>query len=287
MGMLRAWLAGLVLNSVLVSLLQAAVPEVSDDAIAPHSITKRFSSFRTDLGKRQDGLAAPDDAEALDPLREDDDIEKRFSSFRTDLGKRSGDEDVDMDMAAELAKRFSAFRADLGKRFSAFRADLGKRAYMFRTDLGKRSYNEELQDGGDEGEDELEDKKRAMFRADLGKRAPFRADLGKRAPFRADLGKRFSILRSYWNTPSSLRDVAKRLQQFRADLGKRASLSAFRTDLGKRAPFRADLGKRSTGECFYHYSIAITGRALTYGGRGRRCSFAFGLPVPHAHGSLN
>ena len=45
---------------------------------------KRYSAFRTDLGKRAEFVG--------DMADDDDELVKRFSSFRTDLGKRGDDE---------------------------------------------------------------------------------------------------------------------------------------------------------------------------------------------------
>jgi hypothetical protein len=159
-----------------------------------------------------------------------DDVAKRRSkaaAFRSDLGKRGlGDDDSEDVYGTE--KR--AYRMRGGK---AFKADLGKRARgasMFRSDLGRRSdpslvsdprrmltASERAYDGlafdsqpsspamGElpaaaaetEGESHVVDRRRSMFRSDLGKRSTrgesvrrmFRADLGKRrVAFRHDLG---------------------------------------------------------------------------------------------------
>ena len=189
---------------------QADVRDLAED--------KRFSSFRSDLGKRSQ--EEPD----LEELLDNDIDEDKRAAFRTDLGKRFGTSSFRSDLGKRYRfrsdlgeKRISGFRSDLGKRLSSFRSDLGKRYSGFRSDLGKR----------------------AMFRSDLGKRFGFRTDLGKRSDddekrfsaFRSDLGKR------------DYEDDEKRFA-FRTDLGKRAG---FRTDLGKRL-FRTDLGKRSGGK---------------------------------------
>lgn len=104
----------------------------------------------------------------------------------------------------------------------------------FRTDLGKRS--SPLEEDDDDVTSDVDDKRFAGFRADLGKRpSGFRSDLGKRfSSFRSDLGKRYSGFRA---------DLGKRYSGFNTDLGKR--YSSFNADLGKRAAFRYDLGKRS------------------------------------------
>ncbi len=196
---------------------------------------KRFSSFRSDLGKRSPLVDLDLDEDAVESL-------KRAYGFRADLGKRS-DDDLDLEdeedkryssFRSDLGKRYSGFRSDLGKRYAGFRADLGKRYSGFRSDLGKRNYADALNNEEDEFDGDA-DKRYSSFRADLGKRE----EGLKRYMFRSDLGKRYSRFRS---------DLGKRpYSSFRADLGKR--YSGFRADLGKRlSGFRADLGKRSAGQ---------------------------------------
>ena len=216
---------------------------------------KRFSSFRTDLGKRHKMRYDAEPAQ-MEEIRNEEQT-KRLSPFRSDLGKRPDEKEpvsesdqpnqhVDDDrvyesesgslpMSSPEEKKTVAFRADLGKRFddkrnvkkfsSSFRGDLGKRTRRmkraFRTDLGKRnSYSDN--DGGDD--DDLEVERRAARNA-----------------FRGDLGKRILSLRSVFGTGKD----EKKYYKFRGDLGKR---SGFRTDLGKKRIFRTDLGKRSRFE---------------------------------------
>jgi hypothetical protein len=151
--------------------------------------------FRTDLGKRDNNVVDGDEEiKRFSSFRTD--LGKRYSSFRSDLGKRDEMDEQDVESTGEYElpyKRFSSsFRSDLGKRVDAvgidqlspeelgprvpslneedkrrlFSTDLGKRS-VFRTDLGKRSRPV----GGDR-------RMTAAFRSDLGKRVAFRSDLG-------------------------------------------------------------------------------------------------------------
>jgi len=143
-----------------------AAMELSSADELPQSRPRRFSAFRSDLGRKRGllyggGEGLTDYGDDLSEIG----AERRSAGFRSDLGKRG------------LAKRLThAFRSDLGKRYAdgdddaekrfAFRSDLGKRA-AFRHDLGKRF--------------DAASKKSSAFRSDLGKRlTAFRSDLGRR-----------------------------------------------------------------------------------------------------------
>jgi len=94
--------------------------------------------------------------------------DKRYSAFRSDLGKRLDDSlDFSNGYSDDEDKRAGSFRGDLGKRLlpllgkrkaSAFRSDLGKRAFsQFRSDLGKRNGHEYLLPGNEEQYNENDD----------------------------------------------------------------------------------------------------------------------------------
>lgn len=211
-------------------------PGTDEVSAARGNVASSSSSSDDDSNDDDDAMDFGDRqfAALFDPRPVDGDagdgIEKRRSkiaAFRSDLGKRGGLGD-DLDDAYGSEKR--AYRTRGGK---AFKADLGKRARggasMFRSDLGRRSdpslasdprrlqqllaagerdfdglaslpmtTGELLPAADAEGESHEVDRRRSMFRSDLGKRSTrgdsvrrmFRADLGKRGrvAFRHDLG---------------------------------------------------------------------------------------------------
>lgn len=182
-----------------------------------------------------------DDAEIYSAIPET----KRFTSFRSDLGKRKAfRSDLGRKRSYGAKKRFTAFRSDLGKRFappsppSSALSTADKRFTTFRSDLGKRSFDVDNDDDDDVQFDT--DKRYSSFRSDLGEPNPmFEVQLSSKnaemipnyeekrfTSFRSDLGKR--------QLPVESEEVTE---------NKRAG-SYFRSDLGKRTiGFRSDLGK--------------------------------------------
>lgn len=164
------------------------------------------------------GLRPGDDDDGEDAGNGVDKRKSKIAAWRSDLGKRSlGDELEDMEKRAYRMRGGKAFKADLGKRArgaTMFRSDLGRRSDPSLTSdprrllsAGDRSFDGLAFDGlsssiGElpadaEGESHEVDRRRTMFRSDLGKRSTrgdsvrrmFRADLGKRrVSFRHDLG---------------------------------------------------------------------------------------------------
>jgi hypothetical protein len=225
----------------------------------------RRSSFRPDLGKRQDSLTNNDnddedeydeeEAEAwsdetapdsLSDLADETDQKRARSGFRGDLGKRTsfhrrlqsvddlhevGDYDDEQDEEERLLT--GALAKSIVKRAArnGFRGDLGKRRSSFRGDLGKRN---NLQQYQQQLEEPSSSSSQLAYDGDDDGFLLF--DKRRRSSLRGDLGKR--------RTSSSSTSSSSR---FRGDLGKRRP-STFRGDLGKRrlvSTLRADLGKRN------------------------------------------